>query len=98
MLQPRQDAIDHQKTEVLLQFRALDTDVKFSSCMALPDTATSRTIILQRLFDKAKIKYNMCGREPIVNANSSPLGCVGNVILDIQIDKGKRLAIDALVA
>jgi hypothetical protein len=33
-----------------------------------------------------------------VTANSSPLGCVGNVILDIQIDKGKRLTIDALVA
>jgi hypothetical protein len=65
----------------------------------LPDTGTSQTIILQRLLDKAKIKYNMCGRELIVTANSSPLGCVGNVILDIQIDRGgKRLTIDALVA
>jgi hypothetical protein len=33
-----------------------------------------------------------------VMANNSLLGCVGNVILDIQIDRGKRLAIDALVA
>jgi hypothetical protein len=64
----------------------------------LPDTGTSRTIILQRLLDNAKIKYNTCGREPIVTANSSPLGCVGNVLLDIQIDRGKQLTIDALVA
>jgi hypothetical protein len=33
-----------------------------------------------------------------MTANSSSLGCVGNVILNIQIDRGKRLAIDALVA
>jgi hypothetical protein len=66
--------------------------------MALPDTGTSRMIILQRLLDKAKIKYNMCGKEPIITANSSLLGCVGNVLLDIQIDRGKHLTIDALVA
>jgi hypothetical protein len=65
--------------------------------MALPDTGTSRTIILQRLLDKAKIKYNTCRKEPIVTTNSSPLGCVGNVLLYIQIDRGKRLTIDALV-
>jgi hypothetical protein len=65
--------------------------------VALPDTGTSRTNILQRLLDKAKIKYNVCGREPIVTANSSPLGCVGNVLLDIQIDRGKHLTIDASV-
>jgi hypothetical protein len=65
--------------------------------MALPDTGTSRTIILQRLLDKAEIKYNTCGKEPIVIANSSPLGGVGNVLLDIQIDRGKHLTIDALV-
>jgi hypothetical protein len=65
--------------------------------MALPDTGTSRTIILRRLLDKAKIKYNTCGKEPIVTANSSLLGCVGNVLLDIQIDRGKHLTIDALV-
>jgi hypothetical protein len=65
--------------------------------MVLPDTGTSRTIILQRLLDKAKIKYNTCGKEPIVTANSSPLGCVGNVLLDIQINRGKHLTIDALV-
>jgi hypothetical protein len=50
------------------------------------------------LLDKAEIKYNTCGREPIVTANSSLLGGVGNVLLDIQIDKGKRLTIEALVA
>jgi hypothetical protein len=66
--------------------------------MALLDTGTSRTIILRRLLDKAKIKYSTCGKEPIVTANSSPLGCVGNVLLDIQIDRGKHLTIDALVA
>jgi hypothetical protein len=65
--------------------------------MALPDISASRTIILQRLLDKAKIKYNTCGKEPIVTANSSPLGCVGNVLMDIQIDRGKHLTIDALV-
>jgi hypothetical protein len=65
--------------------------------MALPDTGTSRTIILQRLLDKAKIKYNTCGKELIVTANSSSLGCVGNVLLEIQIDRGKHLTIDALV-
>jgi hypothetical protein len=66
--------------------------------MALPDTGSSRTTILRGLLDKANIKYNTCGRELIVTANSYSLGCVGNVILDIQIDRGKRLAIDALVA
>jgi hypothetical protein len=65
--------------------------------VALPDTGTSRTIILQRLLDKAKIKYSMCGKEPNVTANSSLLGCVGNVPLVIQIDRGKHLTIDALV-
>jgi hypothetical protein len=65
--------------------------------MALPDTGTLRTIILQRLLDKAKIKYNTCGKEPIVTANSSLLGCVGNVLLDIQMDRGNHLTIDALV-
>jgi hypothetical protein len=65
--------------------------------MALPDTGTSRTIILQHLLYKAKIKYSTCGKEPIVTANSSPLGCVGNVLLDIQIDRGKHFTIDALV-
>jgi hypothetical protein len=65
--------------------------------MALPDTGTSRTIILQRLLDNAKIKYNTCGKEPIITANSSLLGCVGNVLLDIQKDRGKHLTIDALV-
>jgi hypothetical protein len=65
--------------------------------MALPDTGTSRTIILRRLLDRAKIKYSTCGKEPIVTANSSLLGCVGNVLLYIQIDRGKHLTIDALV-
>jgi hypothetical protein len=65
--------------------------------MALPDTGTSRMIILRRLLDKAKIKYNTCGKEPIITAKSSLLGCVGNVLLDIQIDRGKHLTIDALV-
>jgi hypothetical protein len=65
--------------------------------MALPDTGTSRTIILRSLLDNAKIKYNTCGKEPIITANSSSLGCVGNVLLDIQIDRGKHLTIDALV-
>jgi hypothetical protein len=76
----------------------LDTDDNFSSCMALRDTGTSKTIIFRRLLDKANIKYNMCGREPIVTAIRSSLGCIGNVILDIETDKGKRLALDALVA
>jgi hypothetical protein len=53
---------------------------------------------LRHLLHKAKIKYNMCGKEPIITANSSLLGCVGNVLLDIQIDRGKHLTIDALVA
>jgi hypothetical protein len=53
--------------------------------MALPDTGTSRTIILRRLLHKAKIKYNTCGREPIVTANSSPLGCVGNVLFPAKV-------------
>jgi hypothetical protein len=35
--------------------------------------------------------------KPIVTANSSPFGCVGNVLLDIQIDRGKHLTIVALV-
>jgi hypothetical protein len=82
---------------VLLQFRAVDTEDKCSLRMALPDTGTSRTIILRHLLDKAKIKYNTGVKEPIVTANSSPLGCVGNVLLDIQIDRGKHLTIDALV-
>jgi hypothetical protein len=46
------------------------------------------------LLDNAKIKYNTCGKEPIITANSSSLGCVGNVLLDIQ---GKHLTIYALV-
>jgi hypothetical protein len=65
--------------------------------MALPDTGTSSTIILRRLLDNAKIKYKTCGKEPIITANSSSLGCVGNVLLDIQIDRGKHLTVDALV-
>jgi hypothetical protein len=83
--------------EVLLQFRAIDTDDKYSSCMALPDNGTSRMIILRSLLHRAKLKYSTCGKEPIVTANSSPLGCVGNVLLYIQIDRGKHLTIDALV-
>jgi hypothetical protein len=65
--------------------------------MALPDTGTSRTIIMRRLLDNANIKYNVGGKEPIIMANSTSLGCVGNVLLDIQIDRGKHLTIDALV-
>jgi hypothetical protein len=65
--------------------------------MALPDTGTSRTIIMQRLLDNANIKYNIGGKEPIITANSSTLGCVGNVLLDIQIYRGKHLTVDALV-
>jgi hypothetical protein len=57
----------------------------------------SRKIILRCFLDKAKIKYNTCGKEPIVTANSSLFGCVGNVLLDIQIDRGKHLTVDALV-
>jgi hypothetical protein len=64
--------------------------------MALPDTGMSQTIILQRLLDNAKIKYNTCGKEPIITANSLSLGGVGNVLLDIQIDRGKHLTIEAL--
>jgi hypothetical protein len=65
--------------------------------MALPDTGTSRTIIMRRLLDNANIKYNVGGKEPIITANRTSLGCVGNVLLDIQIDRGKHLTIDALV-
>jgi hypothetical protein len=65
--------------------------------MALPDTGTSRTIIMRRLLDNANIKYNIGGKEPIITANSTSLGCVGNVLLDIQIDRGKHLTVDALV-
>jgi hypothetical protein len=65
--------------------------------MALPDTGTSRTIIMRVLLDNANIKYNVGGKEPIITANSTLLGCVGNVLLDIQIDRGKHLTVDALV-
>jgi hypothetical protein len=59
---------------------------------------TSRTIILKSLLDKAKISYNPGGKENIIAANSSSLGCVGNIILDIHIDNGRKLKkIDALV-
>jgi hypothetical protein len=83
--------------EVLLQLRALDTNEKYSSWMALPDTGTSRTIIMRRLLDNANINYDVGGKEPIITANSTSLGCVGNVLLDVQIDRGKHLTIDALV-
>jgi hypothetical protein len=63
----------------------------------LPDTGTSRTIILKSLLDKAKIAYDPGGKENIIAANSSSLGCVGNLILDIHIDNGRKLKIDALV-
>jgi hypothetical protein len=63
----------------------------------LPDTGTSRTIILKSLLDKAKIAYDPGGKENIIAANSSSLGCVGNVILDIHIDNGRKLKINALV-
>jgi hypothetical protein len=63
----------------------------------LPDTGTSRTIILKSLLDKAKIAYDLGGKENIIAANSSLLGCVSNVILDIHIDNGRKLKIDALV-
>jgi hypothetical protein len=65
--------------------------------MALPDTGTSRLIIMRRLLDHANIKYKTGGKEPIITANSSLLGCVGNVLLDIQIERGKHLTVDALV-
>jgi hypothetical protein len=83
--------------EVFFQFRAVDTDDKYSSCMALPDTGTSRTILMRSLLDNANIKYNVGGKEPIITANSTSLGCVGNVLLDIQIDRGKHLTLDDLV-
>jgi hypothetical protein len=47
--------------------------------------------------DNANIKYNIGGKEPIITANSTLLGFVGNVLLDIQIDRGKHLTVDALV-
>jgi hypothetical protein len=37
------------------------------------------------------------GKENIIAANSSSLGCVGNIILDIHIDNGRKLKINALV-
>jgi hypothetical protein len=40
--------------------------------------------------------YMTRGKENIA-ANSLSLGCVGNVILDIHIDNGEKLKIDALV-
>jgi hypothetical protein len=49
------------------------------------------------LLDSAKIAYDPGGKENIIAANSSLLGCIGNVILDIHIDNGKKLKIDALV-
>jgi hypothetical protein len=52
---------------------------------------------MRRLLDKVNIKYDVCGKEPIITANSTLLGCVGNVLLDVQIDRGRRLTIDALV-
>jgi hypothetical protein len=52
---------------------------------------------MRRLLDKANIKYDVCGKEPIITANSTSLRCVGNVLLDVQIDRGRHLTIDALV-
>jgi sporulation protein YlmC with PRC-barrel domain len=52
---------------------------------------------MRRLLDNANIKYNVGGKEPIITANSTSLGCVGNVLLDIKIDRGKHLTVDALV-
>jgi hypothetical protein len=52
---------------------------------------------MRRLLDNANIKYDVGGNEPIITANSTSLGCAGNVLLDVQIDKGKCLTIDALV-
>jgi hypothetical protein len=63
----------------------------------MPDTGTSRTIILKSLLHNAKIAYDPGGKENIIAANSSLLGCVGNVILDIHIDNGRKLKINALV-
>ncbi len=52
---------------------------------------------MKSLLDKANIKYDVEGKESIITANSTSLGCVGNVLLDVQIDRGRRLIIDALV-
>jgi hypothetical protein len=52
---------------------------------------------MRRLLDNANIKYDVGGNKPIITANSTSLGCVGNVLLDVQIDRGKHLTIDALV-
>ena len=52
---------------------------------------------MKNVLDKANIKYDVEGKESIITANSTSLGCVGNVILDVQIDRGRRLTIDALV-
>jgi hypothetical protein len=49
------------------------------------------------VFPSAHCAHCAVAHRHIVTANSSPLGCVGNVLLDIQIDRGKHLTIDALL-
>lgn len=66
-------------------------------CSALPDTGTSRTIIRKSVLEAAGIGFDERGKESISAANGSSISCVGNVILDTQIDHGKKLLIDALV-
>jgi hypothetical protein len=82
---------------VILYFKANNSEGDYHHCTALPDTGTSRSIILKKLLDNEKIAYDPGGKENIIAANSSSLGCVGNVILDIHIDNGKKSKIDALV-
>ena len=68
-----------------------------TSCNAMPDSGTSRTIISRRILTQGNISLDASRRSKIRAANSSTLDCAGSALLTLTFDNFS-IEIDALIA
>ena len=87
--------------ELKVRLRSACTQDDFRACRgvcsAVPDTGTTRSIVGASVLDSAGISYDPAGAERVTTANGDIMKCLGNVLLDMDIE-GTCLVVDALVA
>jgi len=87
--------------ELRVRLRSARTQDDFRACRgvcsAVPDTGTTRSIVGASVLESAGISYDPAGAERVTTANGDIMKCLGNVLLDMDIE-GTCLVVDALVA
>ena len=89
-------AINQPTPKFRAQFAPLRQNITFNFA-ATPDTGATRTVIDSKILDRYQINYDR-RPEPLYNASQTLMKCEGSIKLQVSIDQGPCVTIDALVS